>query len=84
MQVHGIPCAAGKRRVTFSVFFDYQGRRDPQNYLMKGMIDAMARVGLLVKDDADWVELSLPKIGLEIGNGHTDFLIEDINGPDLL
>ena len=83
MHAHRIPCAAGKRKVTYTIWFAYQGSRDPQNYLCKGFIDAMVRSGLIVNDNPTWVELSLPKIGLEIGNGHTDFTIEDLNGPDV-
>jgi hypothetical protein len=83
MTLHGIPTAAGKRRITYTVWFGYQGRHDPLNLTTKGFIDAMTRSGLILDDSPRWLEIELPTVGLALGDKHTEFVVEDLNGPDL-
>ncbi len=83
MYAHRIPAAAGKRKITYTIYFGYQGRHDAVNLTTKGFIDAMARSGLVVDDSPRWLEIELPTVALALGNKHTDFQIEDLNGPDV-
>ncbi len=83
MKQYRIPAAAGKRKVSYTIYFGYQSRRDSQNYLTKGVIDAMSRSGLLIDDNPRWMQIEFPTIALALGNKHTDFVVEDLNGPDV-
>jgi hypothetical protein len=78
MKTQGVPCAASKRKIRIFIYFNYQTRRDSQNYLCSQMLDAFSRSGLVYDDSPRWMDIDLPVIDLDLGHGHTIIEITDL------
>ena len=51
------PAPTGRREVEVTFYFDKPARRDPQNFMSKGFIDALVLAGWLKDDSPEWASL---------------------------
>lgn len=61
--------------VKISYYFKSQGRRDPDNYAGKMILDPLVKEGVLVDDSFDNIELVLRKGGVDKLNPRTEIEI---------
>lgn len=55
-QDYGITDATGKRRVEI---VRYGRKTDPDNLIVKPLLDAMVKMGMIRDDNPDWIELDV-------------------------
>lgn len=58
--------------VTISYYFKSKGRRDPDNYSGKMILDPLVKEGVIVDDSFDVIELRIKKGGVDKLNPRTE------------
>lgn len=63
--------------VTISYYFKSKGRRDPDNYSGKMLLDPLVKEGVIVDDSFDAIELRIKKGGVDKLNPRTEIEITE-------
>lgn len=64
--------------VTISYYFKSKGRRDPDNYSGKMILDPLVKEGVIVDDSFDVIELRIKKGGVDKLHPRTEIIVEEV------